>query len=192
SAETPHYPHSVELRVLAETGLLGAALAVLGLAAALLACARALARAPEPLARAVAAAALAGFGYWVLHGSFDWFWEFAGLGAPAFALLGLGCALAPRAGASRVAPPAPLAPDRPVPAGGRAPLRSRRLRRAPPTLAALVLAAAIVASLTAPWLSALQVQSAARIWVAAPAQAYARLRGAARLNPLADEADLVA
>ena len=31
-----------------------------------------------------------------VHGSFDWFWEFAGLGAPAFALLGLACALAPR------------------------------------------------------------------------------------------------
>ena len=50
----------------------------------------------------VAAAALAGFAYWVVHGSFDWFWEFAGLGAPAFALLGLACCARARAGATAV------------------------------------------------------------------------------------------
>ena len=27
--------------------------------------------------------------YWLVHGSADWFWEFAGLGGPAFALLGV-------------------------------------------------------------------------------------------------------
>ena len=36
------------------------------------------------------------FLYWVVHGMTDWFWEWAGLGAPALALLGLACALAPR------------------------------------------------------------------------------------------------
>ncbi|HST56504.1 MAG TPA: O-antigen ligase family protein [Solirubrobacteraceae bacterium] len=197
SKETPHYPHSIELRTLAQTGLVGALLALLGLGGALLAGVRAmrawpgrggraepmradgpprpgmstelappgglrrpgestrlappdelarlgmstrlappdelarlgmstrlappdeLARPgestrlapPDELARlgmstklappdelggVVAAAALAGFVYWVAHGSVDWFWEFAGLGAPAFALLGLACALAPR------------------------------------------------------------------------------------------------
>src|ERR1035441_8019617 len=88
SDETPHYPHSVELRTLTQTGLVGSLLALVGLAAALLAAARSL-RGPDPLGGAVAAAALAGFGYWVVHGSFDWFWEFAGLGAPAFAMLGI-------------------------------------------------------------------------------------------------------
>ena len=107
SEETPRYPHSVELRTLAQTGLVGALLALVGLGAALLAGARAL-RSADPLARAVAAAALAGFAYWVVHGSFDWFWEFAGLGAPAFALLGIACALAP-APAARAAKVAPLA-----------------------------------------------------------------------------------
>ena len=34
------------------------------------------------------------FGYWFIHGSLDWLWEFAGLGAPAMALLGLGLAMA--------------------------------------------------------------------------------------------------
>jgi len=47
-------------------------------------------------------------------------------------------------------------------------------------------------SLAFPWLSQLQVQSAARIWTKAPQTAYARLNEAARLNPLSDEPYLVA
>ena len=109
STETPRYPHSVEMRTLVQTGLVGALLAVVGLGAALLAAWRVLARHPDPLARAVAAAAMAGFAYWVVHGSFDWFWEFAGLGAPAFALLGLACALAPRSAVRPMRPGAPAA-----------------------------------------------------------------------------------
>ena len=45
---------------------------------------------------------------------------------------------------------------------------------------------------TAPWLSQLEVQSAARVWTKSPQTAYARLNDAARLNPLSDEAYLVA
>ena len=128
-------------------------------------------RRSDPLAGAVAAAALAGFGYWVVHGSFDWFWEFAGLGAPAFAMLGLACALAPRVRSAR--------PRRPT---------GRRLGIAAGALVAL----AAAASLVAPWLSQLEIQSAARMWARAPSTAYARLTDAARLNPLSDEADSVA
>ena len=51
---------------------------------------------------------------------------------------------------------------------------------------------AAVVSLAAPWLSSLQVESAARVWVTSPAQAYARLDDAARLNPLSDEPYVVA
>jgi tetratricopeptide (TPR) repeat protein len=171
STETPRYPHSVEMRTLAQTGLVGTLLAVLGLGAALLAGWRAFARNPDPLARAVAAAAVAGFAYWVVHGSFDWFWEFAGLGAPAFAMLGLACALAPRAHSAR--------PRRAI---------GRRLGIA----AAVLVALAAAASLVAPWLSQLEIESAARIWTRAPSTAYARLEDAARLNPLSDEADSVA
>ncbi len=199
SDETPHYPHSVELRTLLDTGLLGALLALLGLGAALLAGARAVRpkRLPEldPLACEVAAAALAGFGYWVVHGSFDWFWEFAGLGAPAFALLGIACALEPRSvgptpdgsrGAPRAGTSAALAEPEGARVRGKPPLGSRARRVA----AALLVLCAVVA-LAAPWLSQLQVQSAARIWTAAPRKAYARLEHAAQLNPFSDEAYLV-
>jgi O-Antigen ligase len=183
SDETPHYPHSVELRTLTETGVIGTLLALVGLGAALLAGARACRLAPgrgvDPLACDVAAAALAGFAYWGVHGSFDWFWEFAGLGAPAFAMLGIACALAP----SRAAAGAPASsPAR----------RAFAARRPILVVAGVLLALAATASLTAPWLSQREVQSAARIWPTAPAAAYARLDEAARLNPLSDEAYVVA
>jgi O-antigen ligase/polysaccharide polymerase Wzy-like membrane protein len=173
SSETPRYPHSVELRTLAQTGLIGALLAVVGLGAALLAAWHAI-RGPDPLARMVAAAAAAGFAYWVVHGSFDWFWEFAGLGAPAFAMLGLACALAPRAADST-----------------RAAANPRWVSRCA-AVAGLLVALAAAASLAAPWLSELQVQSAARVWARAPLRAYALLDDAARLNPLGDEPYVVA
>jgi O-antigen ligase len=199
SLETPHYPHSVELRTLAETGLAGTLLALVGLAAALWAAAGAL-RSADPLARTVAAAALAGFAYWAVHGSFDWFWEFAGLGAPAFALLGLACALAPprRPQASLGSVAMPDAAPRPALAPGpgtrgrrRAGARAGAARRLASIVAVLVVLGA-VCSLAAPWLSRLEIESAARVWTQAPQVAYARLRDAARLNPLSDEADLVA
>jgi tetratricopeptide (TPR) repeat protein len=191
SEETPHYPHSVELRTLAQTGLLGALLALVGLGAALVASAQALWR-RDPLASAVAAAALAGFAYWVVHGSFDWFWEFAGLGAPAFAMLGLACALAPSRARREPAPGASTASGTAV----QAPLvpragRGRTARRIG-AAAGVAVALAAAGSLIAPWLSELEVESAARVWTRAPATAYARLEDAASLDPLSDQADLVA
>jgi O-antigen ligase len=183
SDETPRYPHSVELRTLTETGVIGALLALAGLGAALLAGMRACRGSPgrdvDPLACDVAAAALAGFAYWLVHGSFDWFWEFAGLGAPAFAMLGIACALAP----SRAAAGAPAVTSV---------RRAFAVRRAIVVVAGVLLGLAATASLTAPWLSQREVQSAARIWPTAPAVAYARLDEAARLNPLGDEAYVVA
>jgi tetratricopeptide (TPR) repeat protein len=179
SDETPRYPHSVELRTLSETGLVGAALALAGLAAALAACARAirpgaLRQGRDPLAVTAAAAALGGFAYWLVHGSFDWFFEFAGLGAPAFALLGLACALTPRPGFA-------AAPQR----------RARGVRAAGFALGGAAVLAAVF-SLAAPWLSGLETDDAVRVWPRAPLAAYARLDDAAGLNPLSDQPYLIA
>ena len=202
--ETPHYPHSIELRTLSQTGILGLLLGIVGLAAALFAAGRAAlsaARRTDPLASIVAAAALGGFADWFVHGSVDWFWEFAGLAGPAFALLGLACALAPRRAAAPVAgaaeePSAEADAAEPVvSAAGTAGPRRRPAWRSPrltiPVLGA-VLALAALASLLAPWFSQLQVQRAAKIWPTAPRQAYAALDKAASLNPLSDEPYLLA
>jgi hypothetical protein len=182
SQETPHYPHSVELRTLTQTGLVGGLLALVGLAGALVAGMRATRpstpRRADPLRADVAAAALAGFAYWAVHGSIDWFWEFAGLGAPAFAMLGIACALSPR----RAAPDSPLTVVR----------RELPSRRVALTVAGALLALAATWSLAAPWLSQREVERAAGVWTRAPGAAYARLDEAARLNPLSAEANLVA
>jgi O-antigen ligase len=192
--ETPHYPHSVELRTLSQTGILGALLAVIGLGAALLAAARALgrtARAGDPLAATLAGAALAGFAYWLVHGSFDWFWEFAGLGAPAFALLGLACALGSRAPARSSVTGASPGAARERGIGGDD--QAADARSAPRALRLLgiglasILTLAAIASLLLPWLSQLRVQSAVRVWPTAPRLAYEDLNKAADLNPLSDE-----
>ena len=173
SQETPRYPHSLEIRTLVETGLIGALLAVVGLGAALLAGWRAV-RGTDGLGREVAAAALAGFGYWAVHGSFDWFWEFAGLGAPAFAMLGLACALAPRS-------------DTVAAAAAERPAERSRASRAALFVAGAAVALIAAASLAAPWLSELEVQSATRVWERSPSTAYSRLQEAAHLDPLADQ-----
>ncbi len=210
SPETPRYPHSVELRVLSQTGLIGTLLAVVGLAAALLAALRA-ARGPDRLAAACAAAALAGFGYWVIHGSVDWFWEFAGLGAPAFLMLGVACSLdagrradagpaqsasGPRpADAPRGDAPEPRALDiRRVRSTGSVAGRSHGLRRGAVLAVplAVVLAVVLALALAGPWFSQLEVQSAAHRWPKEPSGAYARLEQAAELDPFSDQAFLVA
>lgn len=182
SLETPHYPHSVELRTLAETGIIGALLALVGLGASFVAVRRAL-KATSPLSRAVIAGALAGFGYWAIHGSFDWFFEYAGLGASAFALLGMCCSLTPAERELPTASASPLAARSP---------RTRSLRRV--ALGAGLLAAAGLAalSLAAPWISRLNVESAAKIWPQDSSAAYARLREAAQINPLNAEPNLIA
>ena len=170
SLETPRYPHSLELRTLAETGLVGALLLFGALGAALLAGLRAAWRAP-PLRATVAAGAVLGAAYWIVHGSFDWFFEFGGLGAAAFALLGLGCACADAPEIWHRARP-PLA-GLPLAAGG---------------LLAIV---AVGAVLALPWLAERDVAAAARQWPRDTGGAYARLDRAADLDPLSDRPYLV-
>jgi O-antigen ligase len=166
SLEEPLYPHSLELRLLTQTGVIGTLLFAGFLAAALFLLLP-LRRSP-PLERGVAVAATTLFAYWLIHGSVDWFWELPGLAGPAFASLGLATGIAGRG------PPEAV----------------RRSRVLVVPAAAFVCVAAL--SLALPWLAAKEVQDAARGWLHDPADAYRRLDRARSLNPLSERADLVA
>jgi len=175
SDEMLRYPHSLQMRTLGQTGLVGALL-LLGVVGGIGAAALAATRRDDPLGAAVAGGAGMVFAYWLVHGSFDWFWEFAGLGAAAFAMAGLACALAPRR---------PAAPgdghDARVP-----------VVRGPAAIAAGVGAVLAAATLAVPWLAERDVQRAARGWPADPGRAFERLDRAEGLNRLSDRPALVA
>lgn len=168
STERPQFSHSLELRLLSETGLVGALLFAGGAGAGLTAGARALRR-RDPLAAAVSGTAMTTFLYWVVHGSIDWFYELPALGAPAFAMLGLAASLAPRPRLAETRRPGSNAL-----VGGRARV-------------AVLAAAALVGAfaLAAPWLSALYVNRAVETWPADPDRAFEALDRAATLDPLA-------
>ena len=170
--ELPRYPHSVELRVLSQTGVVGTLLLIGSLAAAGFATLRARRRAP-PAAAAAAAGASTVFMYWVVHGSVDWFWELPALGCAAFAMLGIAAALAPRR---------PIGPE-----------SSRRgsAGRTAMKLAAVVAFAAAALALALPWLAELRVNRAIAIYRDSPVAAYEELERARGLNPLSSRADLV-
>jgi O-antigen ligase len=167
STEEPRYPHSLELGVLSQTGAVGGLLFGGALAAALAGAIRT--RRSPPAERALAAAAVAIFGYWLLHASVDWFWEFPALTGTALAMLAMATALGPR-------------PDSP---------RSRALPR-PAAAAGCLAAAALAASFAFPWLAERHVSRATKIWPADPAGAFEQLDRAADLNPLASRAQLTA
>ncbi len=191
SEETPRYPHSVELGVLSETGVMGMLIALVGFFAALLAASRAiLGRGPSAERRALgsacAAAALAGFAYWVIHGSADWFYEYAGLGASAFVMLGIACGLDCPHQRSRARRPSPgrrhvARAQIALPAGARGAAMA----------SALSLAVMGAIALALPWLSTVEMHAAADVWRSAPARAYASLEEAAGLDPWSSEADVV-
>jgi tetratricopeptide (TPR) repeat protein len=173
SGEQPRYPHSVELRTLSQTGLVGAALLVVALGAALLSASRALRR-RTGLGQAAAAGALAAFVYWFVHGSVDWFWEIPALGGAAFALLGLAAGLAPRR--------AELRPAR----------RARPLAAGPAGAVAAVAAVALLASFAAPLTSELYINQALDVWPTDPARAFVKLDRSRSLNPLSATPDVAA
>ena len=173
SSESPRYPHSVELRTLSQTGLVGALLLGAALVAALTAAARAV-RARAGWGAAAAASAVGAFVYWLVHGSVDWLWEFPALGGAAFAMLGIAAGLAPRAIS------APASFRRPLAAG-------------PVAVAAAVIAGLLVAvSFAAPWWAAGYEKRAARSWGANPARAFDTLDTAAWWNPLSPQPKLLA
>jgi O-antigen ligase len=169
SQQTPTYPHSVELRTLSQTGLVGALL-LLGAIAAAIVATTARIRGSTGIGGATAAASVVAFGYFVLHGSLDWLWEFPGLGAPAFGLLGLATAI-----------------------GGRVVGAPREGRPSLPALAAgAAVSLAIVASVGLPWLAERELRGAREIAATDPSAALAKLDKASDLNPLSPLADKTA
>ena len=159
--ERPRFPHSLELRLLSQTGAIGALLFAFAVGAAAFAAVRARLRGP-PLTRVAVAAALLVSLYWLVHGSVDWFYELPALAAAAFAMLGLAAGSAPR--------PDDVRHARPLPAAVRA---------------GLGLAAAVAALvLLLPWLAERDMRAAAQGWRESPDAAFHRLDRAKTLAPL--------
>ena len=185
TVEEPSYTHSLELRLLAHTGLVGFALFAIFLVAAIAAAMPA--RRRQGLEAFVAGAALLPLVVWVIHGSIDWFWEIPALSGPALGFLGVAGALgaastASRATTARRAVPAPDVP----PATGPGALGR-------PGVPALTIAAAVLAVLAAvvvlgfPYLSVREVSIATNLRRTDPAKALSDLRIAADLNPLSPD-----
>ena len=185
STEQPRYPHSLQLGVLSQTGLVGAVL----LAAALIAAAFAGLTARRNSRREAAAVAGAGatlFAYWFLHASLDWFWEFPALTAAAFAALGLTGAVGRRELAQRDGPAGPVR---------RRALGAAWMPALPRAIGPILIATSgmlLALSLIAPWLAEREVERAINTWPTSASAAYERLDRAEALNPLSPEPHLVA
>ncbi len=168
SSEEPIYPHSLAIRLLSQTGIVGTALFIGFLALTFVV----VLRIPAGRERDLAGVLVAGAVVWLLHGLVDWLWEMPALGALAMALLGAACALAPR---------------RPARLGAR-----RRASLVAIAAGGVVVVGALAATLTLPWLAERDVQRATTVWRGDPPAAFALLEQADSLNPISDEADLVA
>jgi O-Antigen ligase len=168
--EEPRWAHSLELRLLVHTGLVGALLFALFVTAVGIAALRG-GRARGRPVRFAAAAALLPFVVWLVHGSIDWFWEFPALSVPALAFAGAATALGvDAAAASSSSSSSSSSSD------------SRRPGVARLIVTALLGVGALVAVAIA-YASAHEIQRATTIWRDRPAQAYAELRSAANLIP---------
>lgn len=173
SFEEPRWVHSLPLRLLAHTGIVGAALFAAFLLAAAWAARRVWRRRPDVATRAALGAALMPAVVWLAHGSVEWLWEYPALSGAALALAGAVVALDRDASTALAAEPGDDAP----------PVRSERTRRAITTGAiAVVVAGAIVFVPT--FVADRETQAAAREGPRNPAGAYDKLDLARTLNPL--------
>jgi hypothetical protein len=168
--EEPLWTHSLELRLLAHTGLVGFFLFATFFVASVAVALRARRRGP-PLARVAAGIAILPAIPWLIHGSVDWFWEIPALTGPALGFLGMAGALSAR--------PVPAGESPPVPVAGRR-ISWRALATVPAAL--VVLAATLV--LTLPYLSVREVSMGSDQALSNPAAALHDLKLAAQLNPL--------
>jgi hypothetical protein len=165
--EQPRWTHSLELRLLTHTGVVGALLFALFLLAALVAALRG----RRGAARVSAGVLLVLLVVWLVQGSIDWFWEYPALSVPALAFAAAAGAL------DRVSP-------------ARAGARGRALSLAAALTAAL-LGAGALAALAIPYMAARHAREATRVWQTAPARAYSQVRSASNLMPFDAQLDLL-
>jgi hypothetical protein len=84
--ESPTDPHSVEALMLSELG--GVGLLLFGAFAVAAAASGLRSRRAGPSAAALATGSLAAGAYWLVHASYDWFWNYPALTAPVMFMLG--------------------------------------------------------------------------------------------------------
>jgi hypothetical protein len=161
----PRWVHSLPLRLLAHTGLVGAVLYLAFAVAAFVAGAGPwLRRRATGAARLAGAVAVLPAGVWLVHGSVDWLWEYPALAGPAMAFAGIFVALGAHAEREERA-------------------LAHRASRASMLAAAtfVVLGVAVVAPA---YIADRNIRQASEHWAADPAAAFDRLDQAAALNPL--------
>jgi hypothetical protein len=172
------WTHSLEFRVLAHTGFVGAVIFCTFLIAALLTAVRAR-TSSDAMTAAVAGLALLPLVVWLIHGSVDWFWEMPALSGPALGFLAMVGTLS--AGEVRSDQTGRM----------RLPRGARTLARPLPRLAGTIAGAgalcAAVVALGFPYLSVREVSAASDVRARNPAAALDDLRRAAKLNPLSAE-----
>ena len=86
SGESPQDPHSLEMLILSELGVVG--LLILGTFVVSAAIAGLRTRRLGRAEAALAAGSLTSGAYWLVHASYDWFWHYPALTAPVMFLLG--------------------------------------------------------------------------------------------------------
>lgn len=190
TAEEPAWTHSLELRLLVHTGLVGFLVFALFLGTAV-AVALQVRRRQDPLAAAVAAIALLPLTVWLIHGSVDWFWELPALTGPALGFLAMAVSL----GRSAAAGGAPTTGELTARAAATPSLQlsdrrwtEARLPASPlRVLQVSVLTAGFIAALVVlafSYLSVREVSTADNVQARHPAAALHDFAVAHKLNPL--------
>lgn len=170
--EQPRWTHSIELRLLTHTGLVGALLFAAFIVAALLAALRDRSGGP---ARLTAGILLLPLVVWLVHGSIDWFWEYPALSVPALAFTAAAGALERNGGARASTARSDLSR---LPAGAMG-------------IGVALLGAGALVALAIPFVAARKVERALSVWPRRPALAYSEVRSASNLLPFDAQIDLV-